>query len=79
MRKHAFFLHYNKPASQQAKKVLWSIHFRGVCYVVENIKIDVSCQTKSNKRQPYAVVKGMANFVAVLENGIARVWNLQND
>lgn len=70
MKKYRFFLHYNKPLSKQKKKHLWSIHYRGSCYFVENIKCNVITESKINNRQPYVVMRGYASKI-IIENDTA--------
>lgn len=62
-----FFFHYNKPASKQAKEVIWSVHFQNVCHLVKRVECKVPIETKVNKRQPYAVVRGWAKDVIINE------------
>lgn len=54
-----FFYHYYK-----AKKRM-SIHWKGTCYVVDNIRCHVPCETHWNKRQPYLVMRGWADNVTI--------------
>jgi len=65
---HRFYFHFNKPESLRQKKTLWSVHWKGSCYIAEQIVCKVSCESKANKRQPFAVMRGFANSVTV-ENG----------
>jgi len=67
-----FFFHFNKPESLRQKKVLWSVHWDRTCYIVDKIQCNVACESKSNKRQPYAVIRGWASNVTV-ENGVATI------
>jgi hypothetical protein len=74
---YRFFFHYNKPASKQAGRVKWSVHFRSTCSVVDSINCTVPCKSKVNKRQPYAVMIGTAtNVTIVTENGISEAMIL---
>ena len=45
-----------------------SVHFKGVCHVVDNIVCNVPCETKWNKRQPYLVMRGFASKVEFKDN-----------
>lgn len=45
-----------------------SVHFRGVCYIVDDIICQPSCVTKHNKRQPYIVMQGVASGVSVIDS-----------
>lgn len=62
MKKYRFFYHYYR----QKKKM--SVHFKGSCIVVNNIKCEVPCETKYNKRQPYLVMQGFASSVEIKNN-----------
>ena len=42
-----------------------SVHFRGKCYIVENVICEVESQTKWNKTQPRVVMRGFADTVVV--------------
>jgi hypothetical protein len=58
MRKYRFFYHYFKG------KGAMSVHFRGQCYVVNNVKCDVPCETKWKPTQPKLIMQGFASDVA---------------
>jgi hypothetical protein len=60
-----FFFHFNKPESLRQKKTLWSVHFKGTCHITEQIVCKVPCESKSNKHQPYAVMRGFASDLTV--------------
>jgi len=67
-----FFFHFNKPESLRQKKILWSVHWKNTCSIVEKITCQVACESKANKRQPYAVMRGFAhNVIIVTENGVS--------
>ena len=76
-KKYRFFYHYNKPLTQQLKKVMWSVHFRGVCYSTENINCLVDSNTKSNNKQTYAVMQGMASGIVIDSNTVI-IYNDNN-
>lgn len=63
-----FFFHYNKPLSKQMGYVVWSVHFDKECKFVKAIDCSVPCESKVNKRQPYAVMRGFAKSVTVKDN-----------
>jgi hypothetical protein len=67
-RKSVFWFHYNKPASRAAGKPQVSIHYRGSCYVVDNIECDVPIWGHINKRQPYFVMKGKCSSMVIAKN-----------
>lgn len=60
-----FWFHLNKPKTRVAGFPVWSFHFRGKCYIANKISCFVPVQTKANKRQPWAVVQGMAAQVSI--------------
>lgn len=62
MRKHRFFFHYYK------QKGKMSVHFKGVCSVVEQIECEVPCETKWNKTQPKLVMRGYASSVEIKQD-----------
>ena len=64
-RKHRFFFHLNKPKSKLAGRPVWSLHYQNKCYTVNDIRCCVHTETKANKKQPIAVVRGMATSVGV--------------
>jgi hypothetical protein len=68
MKQRRFFFHFNKPASLQQKKTLWSVHWKGQCHVVEHVFCKTSCESKSNKKQPYAVMQGFASKIDFFDN-----------
>lgn len=65
MRKYRFFYYFNKPASISADKPMWSVHFRKKCLLTENIVCHPGTMSKSNKRQPYAVMQGFSKGLFV--------------
>lgn len=42
-----------------------SVHFKKVCYSVDEIICDVPCNTKHNKTQPHTVMQGFAKNVMI--------------
>jgi len=67
-RQYRFFYHFNKPATQQSGEVVWSVHFRGRCYLVRSIQCSQPTQTKTNRRQPRGVVQGHCSEVLVRDS-----------
>lgn len=65
-KKYRFFLHYNKPLSKQRGIHIWSVHFRGKCHFVENIDCHAKTESKTNKTQPFVVMRGFANTVNIV-------------
>lgn len=74
-KKYRFFFHYNKPMSQRTGEKLWSVHYRGTCYIVKSIDCHVNCNSKVNKTQPYVVMQGFADTVLVTKAGQALIHN----
>lgn len=68
MSKRVFFFHYNKPASRSANTPKMTVHYKGVCHIVDHIICSVSVHTHHNKRQPYVVLKGKANNIVFIED-----------
>ena len=65
---YRFTLHYNRAASLHAGKVMWTVHYRKTCYVVNSVVCSVPTVSKTNKRQPYAVMQGFASNVIIDSN-----------
>ncbi len=63
-----FHFHYNKLASRKAGKPQVTLHYKGKCILVDNIKICVNIQGKINKRQPYFVMTGSCSQVDIVNN-----------
>lgn len=61
-KKYSFFYHYRKSDGNM------SVHFRGQCLAVRDVKCLVPCETKRNKRQPYLVMRGACTKVTVVDN-----------
>jgi hypothetical protein len=59
---YRFFYHYFK------QKDMWSVHFKNQCLVVEDIKCQIPCESKKNKRQPRRVMQGFATDVKIKNN-----------
>jgi hypothetical protein len=57
MKKYRFFFHYNK-----GKKAM-SVHYKGTCYIVNNVVCDVPCETKWRPTQPHLVMQGFASML----------------
>jgi hypothetical protein len=56
-----FFFHYNKHTG------FMTVHYRGVCIPVKDVKCLVPVETKYNKTQPRLVLRGWAEAVTVHE------------
>mgnify|MGYP003502029416 CR=1 FL=1 len=64
-KRYTFWFHFNKPESRRRKKAIWTVHFRGVCNVVDNIQCAVNAHTRSRKSQPYGVITGLCYEVTI--------------
>lgn len=67
-KRYRFFLHYNKPLSKQKGEHIWSVHFRNKCYFTPHIDCTVATESKTNSRQPFVVMRGMATEIEILED-----------
>lgn len=47
---------------------MWSVHFRDKCHFVESIDCKVSTESKTNKTQPFVVMRGFAHTVNIKNN-----------
>ena len=65
MKTKTFFFHYNKPASQKSGSPKMTIHFAGVCHLVDYIICHAMCYTHHSKRQPHCVMKGKCTEVVM--------------
>lgn len=65
-----FWYHYNKPASKAAKRVRWSLHYRGVCHIVDKLICKAGTESRVRKRQPYGVIAGDAVRIDI-KDGVA--------
>ena len=66
-KQYRFFYHYYKAKNKM------SVHFRGVCHVVNNVECKVACQTKWSKKQPNLTMIGYAKNVEI-NNGVASIF-----
>jgi hypothetical protein len=42
-----------------------TVHYRGTCIPVKNVKCEVPCNTKWNRIQPHIVMQGFAEDIEV--------------
>jgi len=68
MSKRVFFFHYNKPASRSANSPKMTVHYKGVCHIVDHIICDVCVHTHHNKKQPHVILKGKANNIIFIND-----------
>lgn len=57
-RARAFFVHFNKPKSQQMRTAMWSVHIAGVCHMVKNFTLNAPVTTHYRSKQPICVLRG---------------------
>lgn len=63
----SFFFHYNKPASQKAKKPQISIHYNKTCFIVDNLICDVPTYGKIRNSQPRFIVCGKCSSFEIID------------
>lgn len=66
-----FWYHYNKPASQKAKRPKISVHYDKKCHIVNSIVCNVPTAGHERPTQPHFVVKGTG--VMTIKRGIAYI------
>lgn len=71
--KYRFKFHYNKPLSRQLGQTTWSVHVCGKCHYVQLIDCRVPVKSRSQKRQPYAVMVGDAETVELKQTPNGRL------
>lgn len=71
-RKYVFFFHYNKPASQSKGKPVISLHWKGACYLVDNVECACGTHGRIRNKQPMFVMTGKAEQVD-FQDGIAYI------
>lgn len=68
--KYAFWFHYNKPASAKRGRPQITVHYRGQCHIVDNIRCGVPTEGRLRQRQPRFVVAGRCSVMSVV-GGVA--------
>lgn len=68
MRKRAFWFHYNKPASRSQGKPQITIHYKGVCHIVDNLVYDGKIEGRIRKTQPHWVISGKTSGIEIKNN-----------
>jgi len=69
--KRVFWFHYNKPKSLVEKKPQITVHYKGVCHIVDNIVCQAPTFGHLRKEQPRFVIKGKGELK--IENNIAYI------
>lgn len=62
MKKYRFYYHYYKQYNEM------SVHFKGKCYRVGDVKCFVPTETKWNNRQPKLVIRGFCSNLKFEDN-----------
>lgn len=71
-KKYKAIMHFNKPGSKNGNP--WTVHFRGVCYVVSSIdcKVPMVSEWKPNKKSnPRAFFTAQASSLEITDNNVA--------
>lgn len=68
MRPFSFFFHFNKPASLQRGKTTISVHFKGVCHLVDNVACHVESYGRIRKSSPKFVMAGKARYLDIIND-----------
>lgn len=72
MKTYKAIMHFNKPGSSHGKP--WTVHYRGVCHVVTEIKCNVpmTSEWKPNKKEnPRAFFTAQAANVEITSENVA--------
>ena len=68
---HAFWFHYNRPASVQAGEARMSIHYRGRCHIVDHVICQVPVSSRRRASQPHVVMAGRG--VVRVSDSVAKI------
>lgn len=68
-KKYVFWYHFNKVAWRQRGTISWTIHWQGVCHIVDSITCNVATQSCNRTKQPVAVIKGKAKSLEIKRTG----------
>jgi len=71
-RKKSFWFHYNKPESRKLGKPQITVHFAGVCHIVDNIICDAPTVGRIRKTQPHWVMAGKTDTLRI-DCGVATI------
>lgn len=72
-RAYAFFFHYNKAASLRAGRNKLTVHYRGVCHIVNGVELhELSIKSRDRAKQPRCVLVGRASELQIIA-GIAHL------
>lgn len=75
-RRYVFYYHLNKPETKRVGHPIWTLHWRGKCHMLDYIISFVPTETKANRRQPWAVVRGHSTGVCLhkKQDGTREAW-----
>lgn len=66
-KKYAVWFHYNKPYSRKFGVDKWTVHYKGVCHIVDSIKCYIPTFSKNRKTQPKVVMRGLAKSLDIVD------------
>jgi hypothetical protein len=72
MKTYKAIMHFNKPGSNQGKP--WTVHYRGVCYVVSAIQCNVSMISEwkpAKKSNPRAFFTAQVANLEITKDNVA--------
>ena len=72
MKTHKAIMHFNKPGSSKGNP--WTVHYRGTCYVVSEIKclVPMNSEFKPKKKQnPRAFFTAQVNGLEITKDNVA--------
>ncbi len=64
-RTYVFWYHFNKNAWRTRNAISWTVHWKGVCYIVDTITCKVPTYSCERKKQPVAIIKGKARVLEI--------------
>ena len=72
MKIYRFFMHFNRVNMQRGSPNVWSVHFRGTCYMTPKVIVGVPIESvyKPNGKQPRVILRGWARNINVYHDRI---------
>jgi hypothetical protein len=62
-----FFFHYNKIQSRIKGYNILTLHYKGKCHLVKDIRCNVPIETAARKYQPRCVLRGRATRIDIVD------------
>lgn len=62
---YVFWYHFNKNAWRQRNAISWTVHWRGVCHIVDTVTCRVPTHSCERRQQPVAIIKGKARGLEI--------------